>query len=408
MKRFSILTALLLLGLVPAAAAQNYALTARPLVQSPTALGMGDAGVAFPTKQTVFFYNPAHLARAASIKPSITLLGVRGSLSTNLFDQIAFYEDDLDPAIEEGFENLPEDEVRRIYDEALELGRRRTFVNADVLLPSVMMQVGGIGVGGGVFAHSRVLYRFPDGGAGVPLLDLVGLGDVIVMGSAAADLGRYGVPGVTAGLTAKYTRRYLTFKEKPIDLLDADENFYLLSGNSVGVDLGLLYEPDFVPLPGRLTAGLAVYDVAASDFSYGFDSVLNNDDEDAVQAEVDQEEARANEDFALHPSYRIGVAYTVPALLGLFKETGVALDYVGYSDPFIDQVFLAHISIGAQAKLARILSLRAGLNQGYPSVGAGLALGLLKVDYAFYGVEQGRLPGQVDSYNHTLQLVLSL
>jgi len=47
---------------------------------------------------------------------------------------------------------------------------------------------------------------------------------------------------------------------------------------------------------------------------------------------------------------------------------------------------------------------RTGFNQGYPTVGAGLNLKIIKLDYAFYSVEQGRFTGQDGQGQHEVQL----
>ena len=394
---------------------QSYSQTARAFVQEPAALGMGDAGVAFPTETTAFFYNPAHLTTAASPTPRVQILGVRGALSTNLFEQISFYRDDLEPAIDRGFDNLEDDELEALYNEARRLGRRRAFAGGDVLLPHVTMKLGPLGVGGGLFAHSLVRYRFEDAGAGAPAVNFAAQGDFTGLVSGAVDVSPFSAGGLSVGLTAKFTRRYLSAKDKPLDALDEDEDVYLLRADALGLDVGFRYTLD-LPLPGRLHAGLAVFDAASTgfDYAYGRTLVENGRHEASGSAAQDearliaQEEALANERYALYPSYRAGLAYMASSFLSVFGETGLALDYLGYDRPLIDQSFLAHLRLGAQMRVGEIAAVRAGLSQGYPSVGAGLELGFVSLDYAFYGFEEGRLPGQVPSYNHTLRLAFGL
>ena len=411
----TLLALFLLTFLAPPARGQSYSQTARAFVQEPAALGMGDAGVAFPTETTAFFYNPAHLTAAASPKPRVQILGVRGALSTNLFEQVAFYRDDLEPAIDRGFGNLEDDELEALYDEARRLGRRRAFAGADVLLPNVTMRLGPLGVGAGLFAHSLVRYRFEDAGAGAPAVNFAAQGDLTGLASGAWDLSPLSAGGLSLGLTAKVARRYLSVKDKSLDAIDEDEDIHLLKADALGLDVGFRYTVD-LPLPGRLHAGLAVFDAASTGFDYAYDRTLveNGRDETsgaAAQEEtrlIAQEEALANERYALHPSYRAGLAYTAPSFLGLFGETGLALDYLGYKQPRVEQSFLAHLRLGMQVRVGRLLAVRAGLSQGYPTAGAGLELGFARLDYAFYGFEEGRLPGQVPSYNHTLRLAFGL
>ncbi|ARA94876.1 MAG: hypothetical protein D6685_12420 [Bacteroidetes bacterium] len=403
-----ILAAGLVLALAVPARAQSYSQTSRAFVQTPQALGMGDATVAFPTRATVFFYNPAHLARVAPLRPHVTLVGLRGTLTSNTVDQYTFYRDELEPAIERGLNELSSDELEALYDEVFALGRTRTLVNGDLLLPSVLMQAGGVGLGAGLFATSVARYRAEDGGAGIPAVDLKGQGDLMGVAAAAIDFGRFGVQGFSAGLTAKYTRRYLTLKAKPVDTISPDEHLYLFEATSFGLDLGLLYDLDVVPVPGTLRFGVALYDVLASDFDYAYRRSLIGDDAQDDPVAIAMERMLAMDRYALHGSSRVGLAYTTPALGGLIKETGIALDYVGYRQPRIEQTFTAHLRMGVQARLSDLLALRLGLSQGYTTFGAGLRLGLLQLDYAYYGVEEGRIPGQVPSWNHSLLLTAVL
>ena len=394
--------------------AQSYSQTARAFVPSPEVLGMGDAAVAFTSRQGVFFYNPAHLAQVARRRPHINLLGVRGLLSSNFFEQERFIRGTIQPAVEEGtVDSLSSEELER----ALELGRTRTFAGGDLLLPSFMVRVSNLGIGGGVFTRSLIRYHATDGGAQMPFIDFTGQADVIGMVSLATDFGRFGVQELSAGLSTKYTKRYLTLKEKILDGFRDEEGVYLLTGTSFGVDVGLLYEVSSLSLPGKLNVGLAVYDLAASNFDYAFSKNLREtfsdvsepEDPAQIEAEIEEEVALANQKYPLSASYRVGVAYTVPKLYGLLKDSGVALDYLDYTKPLSGrQALLTRFRIGAQTTVGNLLALRAGLSQGYTTFGAGLLLPVVQLDYAFYGVEEGRIPGQLPSWNHSLQLTISL
>ena len=378
---------------------------------------MGDAAVAFPSRQGVFFYNPAHLAQVARPRPHINLVGVRGLLSSNFFEQERFARTTLQPALEEGtVDSLASEDLER----AIELGRTRTFAGGDVLLPSFMVRKGAVGFGGGLFTHSLVRYRATDGGAGMPYVDFTAQADAIGLASVAVDFDRLGVAGFSAGASLKYARRFLTLKEKILDRFRDAEGVYLLEGSSLGLDVGVLYELP-VAVPGQLRVGAAAYDLAARPFDYAFSSDLREEfggepdpnaepmTEEETEALVAAEVARANEKYALSPSYRVGLAYTTPELFGLLKESGIALDYLNYAKPLAGrQVFLSRFRLGAQTTIGRLLALRAGLSQGYTTFGAGLNLPVVKIDYAYYGVEEGRLPGQLPSWNHTFQLTLSL
>ena len=401
--RFTILFIVGLFCCVQPGVAQSLSPSARSFVESPQALGMGDAVVALPVGQSGFFYNPAHIAHAPL---RVTIFGVRASISTNLADQVSFFKDDLKPAIDEGIDNLDNNELTQLYDRALDVGRQSAFIHADVLAPSASFHIGPLGVGVGIFGQSSIRYNFPDGGGGLPYINLAAVADAMALGSAGIDLSKFGVSGLTAGITAKYTRRFATLKNKPIDVLGSDEPFYLLQADRMSLDAGFLYElPVINRLPGTIRVGLALYDVLGPSFDFEHAQTIQGADD---QTAIDKDIAAANTLFTVDPSFRFGFAYELPRLPGnLISESGVTLDYVGYQNPQFDQTFFTHLRIGVQAKV-KVLALRAGLNQGYPTVGGGVSLGFLDFDYAYYGVEQGRYPGQLPSWHHAVQLRLGL
>ena len=403
MKRFFPLLLLLALATATDALAQEKLNSTRSFVPTPGALAMGDAIVALPQQQSSFFYNPAH---AAHSKFHLTIVGVRLAASNTLPDQVSFFKDELQPALDEGIENLESDRLKSLYDQTLDIGRKSTYLKADVLAPSVGFKAGPVGLGFGIFGSSTTSYRFPDGGGGLPLVQVTAMADAMAVGSAGINLSKFGVSGLSVGITGKYTQRYVTFKNKPLDAISTEEPFDLLSANRMSVDLGFMYELPFLnKLPGTFQAGLALYDIAGGDFAFTHESTLQGETDLAA---VNEDIALANEYFKVQPSFRLGVGYTLPKLPGgLLDETGFSIDYVGTQSPNLDQALFAHLHVGAQARV-KFFSLRAGLNQGYPTVGGGLSLGFMDLDYAYYGVEKGRYPGQLPSWLHAAQLRFGL
>lgn len=55
-----------------------------------------------------------------------------------------------------------------------------------------------------------------------------------------------------------------------------------------------------------------------------------------------------------------------------------------------------------------LIDLRAGLNQGYYTLGAGLSLGIIRFDVATYGVELGAYPGQHEDRRYVAQVTFEL
>jgi len=55
-----------------------------------------------------------------------------------------------------------------------------------------------------------------------------------------------------------------------------------------------------------------------------------------------------------------------------------------------------------------IVSLRAGLHQGYYTYGAGIDLGIIRLEAASWGVEMGEYPGQDESRRYAAQAYVNL
>ncbi len=383
------------------ATAQQRAHSARAFVQSPHVLAMGNAAAAFPSAQSVLFYNPAHLLHLPAGRAPIVMVGFNGSLSPNFPGQWDFYRERLQPALNDGLDALGEAQRQALYGETLRLGRHRIFAGGDVLLPSFLLNRGRYGFGGGLFAASELRYLAEASGAGAPAVDFVSQADFMAVAAGALDLSEQILPGLTAGLAVKYTQRYVILKNKRLDQLDDSENYYVLGGGALGADLGLHYVVRAAPLPGAFHVGAVLYDALGGHAGYSFKGYYtrNAPDDPATLA---AETALARERLRRRPSYRVGVAYTTPPD-GPLARTGVALDYL--HDPGLAPGNAAadHLRLGVQLGLSRDLALRAGLNRSRPSVGAGLRLPFATFDYAYHHVRERGLP---HGWNHTLQVTL--
>ena len=408
MRHTLLFTCLIVLGIsinaTQHARAQSYSASARALTRSARALAMGDAAAAYPTTETALSYNPAHLAVAATAVPQVTLLGVRGSVSQNTLRGIRFATTEAEPAVSRGMDNLTASELSNLYDKAWQIGGRRSYAGADLMLPSAVVRVGGAGLGFALRGHTHVLSRpFKNGGAGVPIIDATMRTDLMGTAGAGLDLSRVGLSGIQIGANATYTRRYLAIKHKLLDTFETDEGLYLLRGQSMAVSGGLLYQMPFVPVPGRLQLGLSVYDLIASPFSYEYDRTLaGKGGAQEAQPEIDE----VNERYETHPAYRIGIAWTTE--LGPFSQTALAVDYLKQTRPIISQSVLTRLHAGIEAQVGRRLALRAGLNQGYTTAGFGLDMGLVEVSYAYFGVETGPRAGSAPSWNHVAEITARL
>ncbi len=390
------------------AQAQRYEQYARATVPSSQVLAMGGAGVALSGPETAFFYNPAHFAQLGILKPRIEILGARAEISTKFFNDLSFFRDRVEPGFDEGFDLPLSQENRELFQDALAQGRRPTVGQAAVLLPSVMVALGPYGVGAGIFGRNTTQYSYEDNGSGIPVFDVFSQLDAMVV---LAGGGTIPNTNLSAGLAGKYIRRYIGYKNEDFLSIDPDvEQVYVINGSTVSFDLGLQYTDAVHTLPGSLDFGLAVYDLVGGSFNYDLYDSINltgsgDDDEGEITAVL--------ADFADRdgtPSFRLGASYWVPGIpvLPVLGNVGVALDYVSRSTSESSQPFLSKFRLGGQATVAGILALRAGISQGYPTFGTGIETPFFRLDYVFYGVEDGRLPGQLERYNHLVQVRFGL
>jgi len=102
---------------------------------------------------------------------------------------------------------------------------------------------------------------------------------------------------------------------------------------------------------------------------------------------------------------KVGVAYrcgTIPWLP--LKDGVVAADVEDLLFTSGDSVF-KRVHFGGAMTLS-VFDVRAGFNQGYPSVGLSLNLFIFKINYVYYGEESGRLPGEDADWLHALELAV--
>jgi hypothetical protein len=409
-----LLLAALTLSLAVPAAAQPHVTTTReaPAGGSDLAsLGSGGAVAATPTFDSPFLANPAHIATGGF---SLNVIGVTAGAGGNVSEVLDFYTDELSPAMEEGLETIREedpDRLEALYDEALRIGSQPKTADLGVLAPSVRAAFGPAAVGIGVYGQSVTRGRIRDGGAGIPYVDLYSQADLAVPVVAGVDLAKTplgaALPfGLRVGASATVLQRRVTAKAATVDALDPDdEKLYVFRGNTTRFAAGL-FATD-VAVRG-VDVGAEVSNVGGG-VDYAFDrsiAVAGSDDMADDLAEVAALEARFD-GRETAPVVRVGVAYRLPAFQS-FSGAGVAVDYTTAATSDYDQSLQAGLRAGAHVRLGRVLELRGGVSQGMPSAGAALVTRVARFEYATYGVEDGRLLGQLRRRNHVVRVRFGL
>ncbi len=397
---------LLALSLGPLATAQTFTSAVREApVEAPdlARAAAGGAVAALPTLDSPFAGNPAHITTRGF---ALNVLGATVGVGGNARESFDFYDARLGPAIERGLGSMPSDSLQLLYSDAIAVGSSSKTADLAVLAPSVQLSFGPVGVGVGVYGRAASRARLIDGGAGIPAVDAFGQGDVAVPLVAGVDVGEAtgGVLpfGLSVGARATYLQRRLTAKDEPLDALNPDdEKVYVLKGEAIRLGAGA-YATD-VGFPG-VDVGVELSNVGGA-VDYEFDrSITIEGSGPDDQAEIARLEQRfdGRESRAI---VRVGAAYRLPINL-VPGIAAVAVDYTSASTADLDQSVQAGLRGGVRARLAGFLDLRAGVSQGMPSAGVGLRTRFARVEYATYGVEDGRLLGQAQRRNHVVQVRL--
>jgi hypothetical protein len=164
----------------------------------------------------------------------------------------------------------------------------------------------------------------------------------------------------------------------------------------VGLDLGLRYT-----FANALSAALVCYDVYSPALVNTYKTI---DDFFNKGAPVDSGGyATVTRRLDLGLMYRI----RSPLLHRYITNFSIMVDYQDFMDLFslIPRNPILNVGIGAELVILNALSLRAGIADALPSIGFGLDLTFMKIDFAIRGKELGIEPGMNPTYGVDLGLL---
>ena len=345
---------------------------------NPRLFGMGGAFTAVSNDRNLYFMNPSGLAHAQR-NIGFEFLPVR--INNNAISAINFYSKN-DKTVQD-LENLSDEEQAAFFDDLLaEIGGKTSRASAHLPI-WVSLPSSGQGrvphLGFGFFARGGSDFLTVNGASGVPLADL-GL-DVQYTGIASAAYSWDTLlPGrLSFGGSVKIDHRRLALKSKSFLAISGSEDIDFLSGTGFGLDLGALYE-----ITPSVRVGAAVFDVVASDFTFGGQDV--HDPLDILNE---------NDVGRISTRYNLGVAWLPTQNWGPLENSTFAFDLRELGDS--SQNFWTKIYVGGETHLNTV-ALRAGFYQGYPSGGFGLG----PLQYAYFSNELGKYPGTRSNYQHAL------
>ncbi|WP_273266788.1 conjugal transfer protein TraF [Flexistipes sinusarabici] len=328
-------------------------------MKSTKALGMGNAHYTISSDQYSAFYNPAGLAFNKDSR--IDILNPQFDMGKNAMD---FYRDakDTDWESESEIAKLIRDNIGEHQHAGLSLFP--AYYNKNFMI--------------GVFGNAR-LNAVPRNKV-YPNIETEFFVD---RGITAGFAGKFlNNNSLSLGANVKLIEREslvetYTAADLAKDDFDQIVEDDLESGTGILGDIGAIYEMKSLPMNPRL--GAAVNNIGATDFG-------------------DAEDMKTTLTLSASISPQI-----------LFFESDIVIDYVDVTKAYDQDDDLGkRIHVGAELRPSKLqfFSLRAGINQGYPTFGASLDFNILKIDYAYYTEEVGAYAGQWDDERHMLQITL--
>jgi hypothetical protein len=364
---------------------------------SVRAMGMGGAGIAVAGRSDSFFLNPAALAakRFQLSLPSIgvTVYNPQQILESGIIGEVQAASDDDSKMIS----------AAQKYVKILGKGYNET-VTTDA---GFSIAFGGFGLG--VQAQEKIHSYNKDG--------MTTSSKLIAEMNAAATLG-YGFRiniiedslsidlGVAARFNYKAYSSAITVDTLTTTFLgdesggnDAKMNLFLnttpmMAGWAVPIDVGLSFN-----MPVGFTLSSVVRNLNGKYHMTAYPGISNWAEElfgDPLTTDKTTNTTMSNSsfEFTIPWSLDIGLGWapSFGSVDKLIRPT-VAVDVVDLVDLFEEEItterLLTHLKAGAEVKLFSMLDVRAGLNQGYITVGAGLDLFIIRLDAAYYRQEFG-------------------
>ncbi len=318
-------------------------------------LGMGNAYSAVAPESEALFYNPANLTRVRGLNWTI----LDPTVGANQYESI------------EKFQQISGDDgIAEIFDEFY---GESVWVHADfksvVTLPYI---------GLGVYGASDTDINIDN-----PAYPNIYLNSVLDYGLVAG-FALPVVPGfVDAGMTLKRITRTgsrIVLGPSAISDLDMDaiQDQLMSSGTAYSLDLGVNITS---PGPLQPTLSLVWKNVGVTTFRHESGPAAPPSDRDEMH---------------------IGFAMNVDTPL-ISIIPAIEYRYANWENV----QFGKKINFGIEIDLP-LIDMRAGFHQGYYSLGAGVDMGLIRIDAATYGVELGAYPGQLEDRRYIVQATFEL
>ncbi len=183
------------------------------------------------------------------------------------------------------------------------------------------------------------------------------------------------------------------------DLLASFSGVDAMHGFGLGLDLGAIAEL------GNLNVGLSIRDFLGTSFKYTENSFETIMDSLGSSGSFPDSGTEVTEDYHIPMDVGVGVAYYPDwALLGDLIEPSFYADLQDVIGVIRDKRSpWALLHMGTEVKMLSFLTLRAGLNQGYITLGGGIELLFLDLNFALFTREMGKHLGDRPNSGITIE-----
>jgi len=362
-------------------------------------LGMGGAFLALSDDQNAMFYNPAGITQR--LKPLLCFADT--TLQTNQTGyELGSYIIDL---YLNGTAGLDPAELLAYFTDQLEANnyymRYNIYALSPLNLSLIAPPMGYLSVGLGAYV-SAINADFEMQLTGLlPDVGLSASADSGIIIPIAYDLGEK----FSIGVNIKgINRNNIDVDMSLQDLLDMDLPQAMV-GFGYGFDTGILMH-----LGEQLSLGATVKDIGFTKINYT--KAIELDPASPGGYNITDLPATVVE--RIEPTLNVGFAYLFTneqlpmgdniLLVFQYDDLTGRMEEVGHGEIVFRP---KNIHLGIELSY-EIVSFRVGLNQGYGTLGLGVYLGPISVDYAFYGQELGLNAGDIAQWNHIVSLAVRL
>lgn len=174
----------------------------------------------------------------------------------------------------------------------------------------------------------------------------------------------------------------------------------VLSGYGLGWDMGAIAEM------GEFCAGLALRDIGSTPFN--MHSGTLGDTLTHFVTNMTNFSSTTSSVYRIPMTIALGGSWKpeIPLYKNIFEPQIMADLQIPLEDQFTEPSFLTWVHLGAEAKFLSFLSVRTGLNQGYFTMGMGMRILAVDINWAIYADEMGRYAGTTKRSGMTLEAAL--